>query len=85
LRRHSAGSKTSKLDYIHDVAVLGGERNKNNKAFKHCRGRILVNGILDSYKLFVLGKSETHNQGRNAQVEMAETALELTKGRLMPE
>ena len=76
-----AGSKLSKLDYIPDVAVLGGYMYQNNALPPLPRDFSFI-GILASYNLFDFGKREHTIKERNAQVEMAETALELTKGKV---
>jgi outer membrane protein TolC len=73
-----AASKLSKLDYIPDVAALGGYAYNANAIPLLPRDFSFI-GIMGSYNLFDFGKREHTVKERNAQVSMAETALELTK------
>jgi outer membrane protein TolC len=76
-----AASKLSKLDYVPDVAVLGGYAYNANTIPLLPRDFSFI-GIIGSYNLFDFGKREHTIKERNAQVSMAETALELTKAKV---
>jgi outer membrane protein TolC len=76
-----AASKLSKLDYVPDVAVVGGYVYNSNAAPLLPRDFSYI-GILGSYNLFDFGKREHTIKERTAQVSMAETALELTKAKV---
>jgi outer membrane protein TolC len=76
-----AASKLSKLDYVPDAAVLGGYVYNANVVPLLPRDFSFI-GIMASYNLFDFGKREHTIKERNAQVSMAETALELTKAKV---
>ena len=76
-----AASKLSKLDYVPDVAVLGGYAYNANAIPALPRDFSFI-GIMGSYNVFDFGKREHTIKERNAQVSMAETALELTKAKV---
>ena len=76
-----AASKLSKLDYVPDVAVLGGYAYNSNAIPLLPRDFSFI-GIMGSYNLFDFGKREHTIKERNAQVSLAETALELTKAKV---
>ena len=76
-----AASKLSKLDYVPDVAVLGGYAY-NGYAVPLLPRDFSFIGIMGSYNVFDFGKREHTIKERNAQVSMAETALELTKAKV---
>ena len=76
-----AASKLSKLDYVPDVAVMGGYVYNANAIPLLPRDFSFI-GIMGSYNLFDFGKREHTIQERNAQVSMAETALQLTKAKV---
>ena len=76
-----AASKLSKLDYIPDVAVLGGYAYNANAIPLLPRDFSFI-GIMGSYTLFDFGKREHTIKERTAGVSMAETALELTKAKV---
>ncbi len=76
-----AASKLSKLDYVPDVAIIGGYTYNDNLAPLLPRDFSFI-GIMGSYNLFDFGKREHTIKERNAQVGMAETALELTKAKV---
>jgi outer membrane protein TolC len=76
-----AASKLSKLDYIPDVAVLGGYAYNANAIPLLPRDFSFL-GIMGSYTLFDFGKREHTIKERTAGVSMAETALELTKAKV---
>jgi outer membrane protein TolC len=76
-----AASRLSKLDYVPDVAVMGGYAYNDNAIPLLPRDFSFI-GIMGSYTLFDFGKREHTIKERNAQVGMAETALELTKAKV---
>jgi Outer membrane efflux protein len=76
-----AASKLSKLDYVPDVAVLGGYAYNGNAIPALPRDFSFI-GIMGSYTLFDFGKREHTIKERTAGVSMAETALELTKAKV---
>jgi outer membrane protein TolC len=76
-----AASKLSKLDYVPDVAVMGGYAYNANAIPALPRDFSFI-GIVGSYNVFDFGKREHAIKERNAQVSMAETALELTKAKV---
>ncbi|HEY6412956.1 MAG TPA: TolC family protein [Edaphobacter sp.] len=76
-----AASRLSKLDYVPDVAVLGGYIYNSNTLPLLPRDFSFI-GIIGSYNLFDFGKREHTIRERTAQLGMAETALELTKGKV---
>ncbi|HMD19570.1 MAG TPA: TolC family protein [Alloacidobacterium sp.] len=76
-----AASKLSKLDYVPDVAIIGGYTYNGNAAPLLPTDFSFI-GIMGSYNLFDFGKREHTIKERNAQVGMAETALELTKAKV---
>jgi outer membrane protein TolC len=76
-----AASKLSKLDYVPDVAVPGGYTYNGNAIPALSRDFSFV-GVLGSYNLYDFGKREHTIKERNAQVSMAETALQLTKAKV---
>jgi len=76
-----AASRLSKLDYVPDVAVLGGYAYNDNAAPLLPRDFSYI-GVMASYTLFDFGKREHTIKQRTAQVGMAETALELTKAKV---
>jgi Outer membrane efflux protein len=76
-----AASKLSKLDYVPDVAVLGGYAYNDNAIPLLPRDFSFI-GIMGSYTVFDFGKREHTIKERTAQVSMAETGLELTKAKV---
>jgi len=76
-----AASKLSKLDYIPDVAVLGGYAYQNNMLPLLPLDFSFV-GVMGSYTLFDFGKREHTVKERTAQVSAAELAVELTKAKV---
>jgi hypothetical protein len=76
-----AASKLSKLDYVPDVAVLGGYAVNGNAIPALPRDFSFI-GIMASYNVFDFGKREHTIKERNAGVSMAETALELTRAKV---
>jgi outer membrane protein TolC len=76
-----AASRLSKLDYVPDVAVLGGYAY-NAEALPLLPRDFSFIGIMGSYNLFDFGKREHTIRERSAQLGMAETALELTRAKV---
>jgi outer membrane protein TolC len=76
-----AASRLSKLEYVPDVAVMGGYVYNGNALPLLPRDFSFI-GLMGSYDLFDFGKREHTIRERNAQVSMAETALELTKAKV---
>ncbi len=74
-------SKLSKLEYVPDVAVLGGYVYNANAIPLLPRDFSYI-GVIGSYNLYDFGKREHTIKARNAQVSMAETALQLTKAKV---
>ena len=76
-----AASKLSKLDYVPDVVLMGGYAYNDNAIPLLPRDFSFI-GIMGSYNLYDFGKREHTVKERNAQLSMAETALELTKAKV---
>ena len=76
-----AASRLSKLDYVPDLAVMGGY-TYNGSAIPALPRDFSFIGVIGSYNLFDFGKREHTVKERTAQVSMAETALELTKAKV---
>ncbi|HWB82531.1 MAG TPA: TolC family protein [Bryobacteraceae bacterium] len=76
-----AASRLSKLDYVPDVAGMWGYFYNGNILPLLPRDFSFV-GVVASYNIFDFGKREHSVKERRAQVEMAETALELTKAKV---
>jgi outer membrane protein TolC len=76
-----AGQRLAKLDYVPDIAVLGGYVYNGNAAPLLPRDFSYV-GVLGSWTVWDWGKREHTLKERNAQVSMAETAVELTKAKV---
>ena len=76
-----AGATIQKLAYVPTVAVMGGYAYNDNviPLLPHDFSFI---GILASFNLFDFGKREHTIKGANAQAEMAEIALQLTKAKV---
>jgi outer membrane protein TolC len=75
-----AAAKLSKLDYIPDVALTGGYVYNGNALPLLPRDFSYI-GVIGAYNLFDFGKREHTIKERNAQVAMAETAVELAKAK----
>jgi outer membrane protein len=75
-----AVSKLSKLDYVPDVALVGGYAYQT--VFPVLPNDFSYIGVMASYNLFDFGKREHTVKERNAQVAMAETALQLVKAKV---
>lgn len=75
-----AASKLSKLDYVPDVAVVGGYAYQS--IMPALPSDFSYVGLMGNYTLFDFGKREHAVKERNAQVAMAETGLVLTKAKV---
>jgi outer membrane protein TolC len=75
-----AGQKLSKLDYIPDMAVVGGYSYQTVLPLLPRDFSFI--GFMVSYNLFDFGKREHTVKERNAQHEMAGIAVQLTKAKL---
>jgi outer membrane protein TolC len=76
-----AASTIQKLAYVPTVAVMGGYAYQDNALPPLPRDFSFI-GIVATYNVFDFGKREHTIKGANAQAEMAETALELTKAKV---
>jgi outer membrane protein TolC len=76
-----AASKLQKLAYVPVVAAIGGYAYNGNAVPLLPRDFSFI-GIMASYNLFDFGKREHTIKGANAQAEMAEIALQLTKAKV---
>jgi len=76
-----AAATLQKLAYVPVVAVMGGYAY-NGEALPLLPRDFSFIGIVASYNLFDFGKREHTIKGANAQVEMAEIALQLTKAKV---
>ncbi len=75
-----AASKLSKLEYVPDVAVLGGYAYQT--ALPLLPRDFSFIGVLVSYNVFDFGKRERTVRERKTQLAMAEGALEMTKAKV---
>jgi outer membrane protein TolC len=75
-----AASKLSKLDYVPDVAAMWGYVYNGNALPALPRDFSFI-GVMVSYNVFDFGKREHTVKERNAQVGMAEAALDLAKAK----
>jgi outer membrane protein TolC len=76
-----AASTLSKLDYVPDVAVIGGYAVQVDVIPALPRDFTYI-GVTGSYNIFDFGKREHSVKARSAQLQMARTALELTKAKV---
>jgi outer membrane protein TolC len=76
-----AAAKIQKLSYVPVVAALGGYAYQDNALPPLPRDFSFI-GILATYNLFDFGKREHTIKGANAQAEMAEIAVQLTKAKV---
>lgn len=76
-----AASRIQKLAYVPTVAAIGGYVYNGNVIPLLPRDFSFV-GLVASYNVFDFGKREHTIKGANAQVEMAEIALQLTKAKV---
>jgi outer membrane protein TolC len=73
-----AGRNLSKLDYVPDLAIVGGYTFQDDVIPALPRDFSFI-GVMGSYNLFDFGKREALVKERRAQLDMARTALELTR------
>jgi outer membrane protein TolC len=76
-----AASSLQKLAYVPVVAAMGGYAYNNNVLPLLPRDFSFI-GIVATYNIFDFGKREHTIKGANAQAEMAELALQLTKAKV---
>jgi len=76
-----AASSIQKLAYVPVAAVVGGYAYNSNAVPLLPRDFSFI-GIMATYNLFDFGKREHTIKGANAQAEMAEIALQLTKAKV---
>lgn len=81
VRKAEAASTLSKLDYIPDVAVIGGYVYQVDTIPALPRDFSYI-GVTGSYNIFDFGKREHSVKARSAQLQMARTALELTRAKV---
>jgi outer membrane protein TolC len=81
VRKAKAGTEVSKLDYIPDIAVFGGVGAQSN-VIPLLPNNFTYIGIMGSYNVFDSGKREQTLRERMSQLEMARTALELTRAKV---
>jgi outer membrane protein TolC len=75
-----AASSISKLAYVPTVAAVGGYLFQN--VLPAVKSNFGYGGVVASYTLFDFGKREHEVKEAHAQLELAETALQLTKAKL---
>src|SRR5262245_19772909 len=75
-----AASKLSKLEYVPDVAIIGGYAFQT--AIPLLPRDFSFIGVLVSYNIFDFGKRERTMRERETQLAMAEGALEATKAKV---
>lgn len=76
-----AASTIQKLTYVPVVAVIGGYAYNSNVLPLLPRDFSFI-GMMATYNMFDFGKREHTIKGANAQAEMAEIALQLTKAKV---
>jgi len=76
-----SASKLSKLEYVPELAVLGGYAYQNDVLPVLPTDFSFV-GVMGTYTLFDFGKREHTIKERTAQVSAAELAVELTKAKV---
>jgi outer membrane protein TolC len=81
VRKAEAASTLSRLDYVPDVAVFGGYAIQVDVIPALPRDFTYI-GVTGSYNIFDFGKREHSVKARNAQLQMARTALELTRAKV---
>jgi outer membrane protein TolC len=75
-----AGRRLAKLDYVPDIAILGGYVYNGNAAPLLPTDFSYI-GVLGSWTVWDWGKREHTVKEHNAQLGMAETAVQLTKAK----
>ena len=76
-----AGHRLAKLDYVPEVAVIGGYAFNANLLPLLPRDFTFI-GVMATYSIFDGGKREHTLKQRKAQVEMAELGVTLTKAKV---
>jgi outer membrane protein TolC len=79
-----AGSTLSKMQYFPSVAIIGGYTNQDALKVILPRDFSYV-GLMATYTVFDFGKRERGVKESNAQAEMAEMAVPLTKAKVTAE
>jgi outer membrane protein len=79
-----AGSALSKMQYFPSVAIVGGYTNQNALKIILPRDFSYI-GFIATYTVFDFGKREHGVKESNAQAEMAELAVPLTKAKVSAE
>jgi outer membrane protein len=79
-----AGSTLSKMQYFPSVAIVGGYTNQNAMNIILPRDFSYI-GVIATYTVFDFGKRERGVKESDAQAEMAEMAVPLTKAKVMGE
>jgi outer membrane protein TolC len=79
-----AGSALSKMQYFPSVAIVGGYTNQNALRVILPRDFSYI-GVMATYTVFDFGKREHEVKESNAQAEMAEMAVPLTKAKVTAE
>ena len=75
-----AASRLSKLEYVPDVAILGGYAYQT--AIPALPSDFSFIGVMATFNVFDFGKRERTIKERKTQVEMAETALTMAKAQV---
>jgi outer membrane protein TolC len=81
VQKARAGTKLSKLDYVPDIAVIGGFAAQQD-AVPLLPNNFAYVGVFGTYNIFDFGKREQTVKERSTQLEMARTALDLTRGKV---
>jgi outer membrane protein len=79
-----AGSALSKMQYFPSVAIVGGYTNQNALKIILPRDFSYI-GVIATYTVFDFGKRERGVKESDAQAEMAEIAVSLTKAKVSAE
>jgi len=81
VQKARAGTKLSKLDYVPDIAVIGGFAAQQD-TIPLLPNNFAYVGVFGTYNIFDFGKREQTVKERSTQLEMARTALDLTRGKV---
>lgn len=81
LAKARAASSLAKLEYVPDVALMGGYAYNGNAVPLLPRDFSFI-GLVGAYTLFDFGHREHTIKERKAQVEMAEIGVQLTKAKV---
>jgi outer membrane protein TolC len=79
-----AGSALSKMQYFPSIAIVGGYANQNALNIILPRDFSYI-GVIATYTVFDFGKRERGVKESDAQAEMAELAVPLTKAKVSAE